>query len=186
MHRMLRYKMCCQATKPCMGSWTCNLLKLAQALSGTPPGRAAVYGAGPLAGRLGWLSRPGRAPTKWDVAHSLDARPHLSTLHHCGPIVQSRGGAAPRIQYQSSNSVNFTIQGWVGLGNENSGFAASTRPAMRFDAVTNPTCILSSHFAWALRNLLILPQALIQNGFHFRAMLGCPGLGRKLGWRGQG
>lgn len=113
MHRMLRYKMCCQATKPCMGSWTCNLLKLAQALSGTPPGRAAVYGAGPLAGRLGWLSRPGRAPTKWDVAHSLDARPHLSTLHHCGPIVQSRGGAAPRIQYQSSNSVNFTIQGWV-------------------------------------------------------------------------
>lgn len=154
MHRMLRYKMCCQATKPCMGSWTCNLLKLAQALSGTPPGRAAVYGAGPLAGRLGWLSRPGRAPTKWDVAHSLDARPHLSTLHHCGPIVQWRGGGAPRIQYQSSNSVNFTIQGWVSLGKDNTGFAANTWPAMWFASKTNPASILSHYVPQALFNKL--------------------------------
>jgi hypothetical protein len=80
--------MCCQATKPCMGSLACNLLKLVQALAGTPPGRAAVYRVGPQARRLGWLSRPGRAPTKWDVAHSLDARPHISTLHHSGPVVQ--------------------------------------------------------------------------------------------------
>lgn len=112
--------MCCQATKPCMGSWTCNLLKLAQALSGTPPGRAAVYGAGPLAGRLGWLSRPGRAPTKWDVAHSLDARPHLSTLHHCGPIVQWR------VVARRASSINRQIQSTslykVGLS------AAETQP----------------------------------------------------------
>jgi len=105
--------MCCQATKPCMGSLACNLLKLVQALPGTPHGRAAVYRAGPQAGRLGWLSRPGRAPTKWDVAHSLDARPHTSTLHHCGPVVQW-----PRRASIISRKIQSTLLYKVGLTKE--------------------------------------------------------------------
>ncbi len=104
--------MCCQATKPCMGSLACNLLKLVQALPGTPPGRAAVYRAGPQAGRLGWLSRPGRAPMKWGVAHSLDARPHISTLHHCGPVVQWPRRASI---INRENQSTLLYKGWVPL-----------------------------------------------------------------------